>query len=309
MTTGYAPGKVILFGEHAVVYGRPAIAVPVTQVQAQATVTAAPHVTGITLIAQDLGTSYALADAPADDPLRAIVESTLGYLGLRSPPALILTVQSSIPIARGLGSGAAISTAIVRALARHFDRPIGAAEVSALVYQVEKLHHGTPSGIDNSVIAFQQPVFFTRGQPLEFLRIKVPFTLAIADTGVASPTKITVGEVRRAWQARPEWYESLFDQIGDIVRNARRAIESGDIAAIGPLMNANHELLQTIDVSSPELDRLVETARGAGALGAKLCGAGRGGNMVALVSEDTAPQVQNALCDAGAQGVIITRVG
>ena len=308
VATAYASGKVILFGEHAVVYGRPAIAVPVTQVQAQAQVERAPHGQGITIVAADLNRSYRLLDAPRDDPLRAIVLSTMGHIGVGGRQNLTVTVRSTIPIARGLGSGAAVSTAVARALLQHFDRWLSSRAISDLVFEVEKIHHGTPSGIDNTVIAFEKPVYFVKGREMEVFWVRRPFTLLIGDTGVVSPTKDVVGGVRRAYEEAPDRYESLFDEIGAVAEAGRQAIQQGKVEEIGRLMDENHRLLQDLGVSSPELDRLVDAARQAGALGAKLSGAGRGGNMIALVDEQTQPRVSMALLMAGAQGVITTEV-
>ena len=304
MTVAYASGKAILFGEHAVVYGRPAIAVPVTQVQARATVENVGP--GITLVAPDLGRRYLVDQAPADDPLAHAVRITLAHLGLGLDLDLIITVASTIPLARGLGSSAAISAALVRALARLFGRGLPPEEVSALVYETEVIHHGTPSGIDNTVVAYEQPVYFVRGQPIERLRVREPLGLAIADTGIASSTREVVGDVRRAWERDRARYEWLFDGIGEIARRARRAIEEGELEVLGRLMDDNHALLQAIGVSSPELDGLVEAARSAGATGAKLSGAGRGGNMITLVQPGARDRVAEALREAGAVGVILT---
>ena len=308
MTVAYASGKVILFGEHAVVYGRPAIAVPVTQVRAQAMVEGAARGRGIAIVAQDLGQTYSLGQAPPDNPLRQIVVLTLQRLGVGLAHDLTITVSSTIPIARGLGSGAAISTAIVRALSKYFDKELSPRAISDLVYEVEKIHHGTPSGIDNTVIAFERPVYFVKSQTCEALRVKRPFIIIIADTGVQSPTKVAVAEVRRAWEREPSRYDRLFDQMGEVAIRARRAIEEGMIEEMGRLMNENHRLLRLIGVSSPELEELVRAAREAGALGAKLSGAGRGGNMIALVSEETQGAVVRALREAGAKGLTVTEV-
>ncbi len=302
-----APGKVILFGEHAVVYERPAIAVPVTQVRATATAEAASPGDGLTLVASDLGKSISLATAPEDDPLVAAAQLTLAHLSAAEPDA-ILTIHSTIPIASGLGSGAAVSTALVRALASLLGHTLEPAEVSALVFEVEKIHHGTPSGIDNIVVTYEQPVYFVRGRPIERLSVGEPFTLLIGDTGTPSPTKKVVERVRRGWKREPARYDALFDQIGDIADEAYRAIETGDVEALGPLMDENHELLIELGVSSPKLDDLVEAARLTGAMGAKLSGAGRGGNMIALVEEDFAEEVAEALRETGAVRVICTRV-
>lgn len=305
-----APGKIILFGEHAVVYGRPAIAMPVAEVQAKAALQPGDIGAGLRIIAPDLARDYFLTEAKSDDPLAAIIQATLRQLNQTNLPDANLHISSTIPLGRGLGSGAAISTAIVRALAQLFNQPLAPAEVSALVYEVEKLYHGTPSGIDNTVVAFEQPVYFIKGRPLQRMRVKHPLTLVVGDTGIVVPTHTVVGDLRRRWQAEPERYEGYFDEIGVIVNQARVAIEEGRLGpmAIGELMNENQELLETLGVSSPELERLIEAAHQAGALGAKLSGAGWGGNMIALVESSAAAAVAQALREAGAAQVITTEV-
>jgi mevalonate kinase len=307
MIAAAAPGKIILFGEHAVVYGRPAIAAPVTQVSAQVTIM---ETGGDFLIeARDQNRTARLDELADDDPIAAIIRKTLTALGETAAAGATLIIQSTIPIAGGLGSGAAVSTAVARALAAFYKREIDAAAISSLVYEVEKLHHGTPSGIDNTVIAFGKPVYFVRGQPIETFNVPTPFRLAIADTGIHSPTRIAVGDVRAAWQADPAKYESLFDRCGEIARRARTLIESGQPDQLGPLMADNHALLREMGVSCPELDSLVEAALRGGALGAKLSGAGRGGNMIALVTDKTAASVEQALLKAGAKRVFTTVIG
>lgn len=302
-----AMGKVILFGEHAVVYGRPAIAVPVTKLRAIATILPAPAGQGLTLLASDLGTSVSLTTALPDEPLAVAARTALAYLSAPEPDATA-TVSSTIPIASGLGSGAAISTALIRALAGFLGRPLEPAEVSALVFEVEKIHHGTPSGIDNTVVAYEQPVYFVRDQPVERLTVGAPFTLLIGDTGIPSPTRQVVERVYRDWQSDPARCDVLFDQMGDIANEARQAIEAGGVEALGPLMDDNHELLIELGVSSPKLDELVDAARFGGAMGAKLSGAGQGGNMVALVEDETVDEITQALREAGAVRVICTRI-
>jgi mevalonate kinase len=310
MTQATAPGKIILFGEHAVVYGRPAIAAPVTQVQATAVVEPGNQ-PGVYLIAPDLGLDYLLAEAAEADPLATAVRLAQTAANLPELPPLTITVSSTIPIASGLGSGAAIGAALIRALALHWQRPDLATneQVSALTYQVERLLHGTPSGIDNTVVAFNRPVYFRRRQPhnqIETLAVAQPIRLLVADTGVRSSTKVAVDDVRRQWQAEPARLEALFTGCGRIAQAARPAIEEGDLVQLGRLMNENHDLLQQMTVSSTELDLLVAAARQAGALGAKLSGAGRGGNMIALVNATGEEAVRTALYQAAAAGVIST---
>jgi len=305
MIRASAPGKVILFGEHAVVYGRPAIAAPITQVQATAELQAGSE--EFIIHAADLGRQYPLTEAPADDPLAAAVRVTLQQLDVR-PPAGCLSIRSSIPIASGLGSGAAVTVAIIRALSRFLGADLPDSLVSELAYQVEQIHHGTPSGIDNTVVAFGQAVYFARACPVETFQIHTPFRLLIADTGVRTPTKVTVGDVRLAWRARPDHYEELFDQVGEMAVSARVAMESGRVSELGALMNRNQILLEQLGVSSPELEKLIQAARLAGADGAKLSGGGRGGNLIALVQPEKEAAVKQALEAAGAVKVIATRV-
>jgi len=312
LSSACAPGKAILFGEHSVVYGRPAIAVPVSQVRACATVEGTPPGSGLVIDATDLHVCCPLRTASKPEhpayALATTVQHTLQRLGIDIAPDLTLRISSTIPIACGLGSGAAVATATVRALAQHLGHTLSTLEVSQLVYQTEVLHHGTPSGIDNTVIAFEQPIYFVKDQPIQLLAVKRAFWLLIADTGVASPTRIAVADVRRAWQKQAAAFEALFDKIAAIADQAAAAISNGNTAALGPLMNENHELLVRLGVSSPELERLVRAAREAGAQGAKLSGGGRGGNMIAQVSPPETQRVATALKKAGASSVIASCV-
>ncbi len=317
MTIASAPGKVILFGEHAVVYGRPALAVPVTQVHADVEVEDSPA-PGIWVDAPDISLRCEISSLPATHALRTVIESVFRALGISSPPPLHIRITSTIPVASGLGSGAAVSVALIRAMSSAVNRPLPDEQVNALAYETEKLHHGTPSGIDNTVITYAKPVYFIKHPPspgrrgaggeVQTFSVTRPFTLVIADTGVPAPTKESVGDVRKLWQADTSKWEAVFDKVGEIVQSARKAIETGKTDRLGPLMDANHALLQRMTVSSPELDRLVLAAREAGALGAKLSGGGRGGNMLALVEPTDAEHAASALRAAGAKNTIITTI-
>ncbi len=305
-----APGKVILVGEHAVVYGRPAIAVPVTQVRAKATLTAAPRRPpgSLRLTAPAIGLDADWRDLPAEHPLAKAITLTLQATGVSHLPACDLRITSTIPVASGLGSGAAVTVALIRALSNFLGRPLGDETISALAFEVEKIHHGTPSGIDNTVVTHAKPVYFQRDQPMELLRVPQPFRLVIGYTGIASPTALAVADVRKAWLADRNAYEAIFDAIGEIARQARQLIETGQIAALGPLLTQNHEYLRQLDVSSPELDHLVKIALSAGALGAKMSGGGRGGNMIALVTPESETSVAENLQRAGAVSAISTSI-
>ena len=146
------------------------------------------------------------------------------------------------------------------------------------------------------------------GEGLRSFRIAYAFTIVIGDTGIASSTRLTVDDVRVDWQAEPARFEGLFDSVNEIVQAARDAIEGGDVAALGPLMDANQWLLEAMGVSSPELEALCQSARAAGATGAKLSGGGRGGNMIALAPAGSAQTIVAALLATGAVRTIVADV-
>lgn len=307
MTKSSAPGKIILFGEHAVVYGRPALAVPVTQVYADVEIMDADSA-GIWINAPDVNLHAELNTLPSDHPIASVIHN-LFFLSRVSPfPSLNIKITSTIPVASGLGSGAAVTVALTRALSTHINYAMTDEQVNAFAYEIEKLHHGTPSGIDNTVITYAKPVYFVKGQAIETFKVGQPFTIVIGDTGISAPTKESVGDVRKLWEADKAKWEGVFDEVGAVAQNARDSIERGKIKELGALMNQNHTLLQELTVSSPALDKLVSAAHNAGALGAKLSGGGRGGNMIALVESDKAEAVAQSLMDAGAKHAIITQV-
>jgi mevalonate kinase len=308
--TATAPGKIILFGEHAVVYGQPAIAVPVNQVRARTVVNAEPTagIGEVSIQAPDINLNTNLEFLPQDHPIRYAVECVASEIGIKRLPACSIRITSSIPLSSGMGSSAAVSVALIRAFSGFLGQSLPDERISDLAYQVEKLQHGTPSGIDNTVITYAEPVYYQKGYRIERLRINTPITLVIADSGIESPTAETVADVRRDWERDADGYEVLFNRIGEISKEARVMIENGVINSLGPLMDKNHELLQRIGVSSQSLDKLVDAARDSGAMGAKLSGGGRGGNIIALVPEDSTTLIADALKKAGAEKVITTRI-
>jgi mevalonate kinase len=304
IATGQAPGKIILFGEHAVVYGRPAIAAPLHQLRAYANVFEDDE---CVVEAPDIGRRLRVAEATREDPLAQVVRLVCSQVG-RPLPRWRVVVRSQIPVASGLGSGAAVAAAMARALLSGFGVDWPPEQLSALVYEVEKMHHGSPSGVDNTVVVYGRPVWFVRGLPPEPFAVGAPLHLLIADTGIASPTRVVVSDVRAAWESAPSRFEALFDRIGQIAQRARAWIEAGRKAAVGEAMDENHALLNEIGVGSPELDRLCTAARGAGAMGAKLSGGGRGGNMIALARPENLERVEQALLAAGARQVVGTQL-
>jgi mevalonate kinase len=300
-----ACGKIILLGEHAVVYGYPAVALPVRSLRTWAELSEGPSPLRIRAPAVHLDAE--LADLPAGHPIAFCVRHAAQALDVK-PPTGLLTITSDIPVASGLGSGAAVSTAVVRAMALAVRRELSPAEVSAIVFAVEHIYHGTPSGVDNTVIAYEQPIFFRRRQEPEILAIRTAMHILIADSGMPGKTRDAVADVRARWKADPARYEEFFREIGGLVEAGRRHLEAGQTAELGNTMDQCHELLRTIEVATPALDRLVEAARQAGARGAKLSGAGLGGNVVALVDARLLPEVESALLAAGAARVYRTHL-
>lgn len=316
ITTESAPGKVILCGEHAVVYGQPAIALPLPSVRATARIDAATPGTGIVVDAPDVGERWQLT-VDQTHPLATLLRLTFAALNRTAPLDAHISLRSAIPIASGMGSGAALGAALVKAVAAHLGTPLPPADVSRLVYESERFFHGTPSGIDNTVVSYEQAIWFVRGDAsmtpprpptIELIDVGQPFRLVIGDTGVRAPTHLTVGGVRERRQRDPRRYDSLFRAIGALAHTIRSLLAAGDLPALGAALNRNQELLAAIGVSSPELERLISAARAAGALGAKLSGGGGGGIMLALAPASGAATVTQALLDAGSVRILETSV-
>ncbi|MBA3870708.1 MAG: mevalonate kinase [Anaerolineae bacterium] len=306
-----APAKIILLGEHAVVYGQPSLAVPLSALRAYAEIVHLPQNSGLRITAIDLDNQEFTVNShstESDQPLVSAALLLLNDLGCTTLPDANIILRSDIPIASGMGSGAAITTALFRALILLLGKEVSDSHLNDLVYEVEKMHHGTPSGVDNTVIVFEKPIYFMRGKPIERIKIDKPFTLLVADTGIGASTKIAVADVRTLYNSNMIFITRILDSIGELVVVGQQAIENGDYVNLGHTMNENHNLLQKLTVSSPLLDKLVDIARGSGALGAKLSGGGRGGNMIALVSEESAPYIKEQLLDAGAIQVYQTVV-
>ncbi len=302
LSTASAPGKAILLGEHAVVYGKPAIAIPVSQLRVEATVEAFRCPSDEIWIDSPMIRLYKnVRDLPSDHPLRFAVDLTLKECKQKHFSGCMIRINSSLPIGGGMGSGAAVSCALIRSLSNYLEgQPLPAETVNRLAFEVEKIHHGNPSGVDNTVITYEQPIFFRRGSTMEKVVIKEPIHLVIADTGINSATSLMVTGVRKRYEQNKDEYNQLFSSIEDQVKVARAAIETGQIQTLANAMNENHRLLQSMEVSSFALDRLVKNARSAGALAAKLIGAGGGGNMIALCTAETVRQVSQALNSSGA---------
>ena len=303
-----ASGKVILCGEHSVVYGRPAIAAPVSDLRAYAKAEPSKPGSQLRIVMPDLARQTAFQSAPEEDPLAKICDLVLTHLD-QPEPDLVLTITSDLPIGAGMGSGAAVTVAAARALSAFLGAELPPEIISEMTYEVEKIHHGNPSGIDNTVIAWEQPVYFVKNEPPQTFEIQQPFYLIIANSGISGSTREAVTSVRQRWETSTKFYEILFNCIGSIADAAREAVETGQIEMLGTLLDENHKLLRELGVSLPELDQLVDAAREAGARGAKLTGAGQGGNIIALAPENRISAIEAALEEAGAAQIWCTYVG
>jgi len=268
-TSAVAPGKVILLGEHSVVYGRPALAAAIDR---HVEVCVAPHST----FDSSLWRSAGLLPSP-------LVRYASDRLGI-SDWRLAVRATGNLPIGVGLGSSAALSVSLVRALAASADVPLDAATTCQHAYGLERLFHGHPSGVDNTVATYGGLLRFTRGAPLHRV-VTAPLPLVVAIGRAPRATRRAVTALRSRWEADATSYEAIFDRIAALVADAEAAIVDADLRTLGAAMTANHELLRRCGVSTDELDAMVALARAHRAYGAKLTGGGGGGAIIGLCPE------------------------
>jgi hydroxymethylglutaryl-CoA reductase len=294
-------GKIILFGEHAVVYGCRSIAAPVPLAIRARVV---DEDDGVWLVVPRWGVEQPLRSDPKvrhsfEEPAATILEE----LGL-TERSMRIEVYPEIPRAMGLGGSAAVAVAIIRALDRHFELGLSDDEVNDLAFRCEKVAHGTPSGIDNTVATFGQPLLYRKGDPprIDPLVFPEPITFVIGMTGVESLTAKMVARVREGREKNGDVYNTIFKGIDALTLQAIDAIKKMDLPRLGELMNVCQGLLNGLQVSSWELEELIQIARENGALGAKLTGGGGGGSMIALCPDNPA-QVMEAMRAAGYQAM------
>lgn len=308
---GSAAAKIILFGEHAVVYGHPAVAIPLQDVRASAAISIESSISNPVIEAKDLKIVTTLNAVSYPDSISHIMKAIelVKEKVVKLPTAgWRLTVWSKIPIGRGLGSSAATSIAVLRSLIKAMNKILLPQELIKYSFELEKIHHKTPSGIDNTVISLEKPILFRKDKEPSTIKAANIF-FVVGDTGISKKTADIVSQVADARNKNMEHYNHIFNQMGQIAQEGARALKDGDVKKLGKLMDENQLLLKRIDVSSPVLDELIFAAKTRGAFGAKLCGAGRGGCMVAVVKDARMAQdVADVLLKAGAARSFITKL-
>lgn len=305
--TGRAHGKVILLGEHTVVYGMPAIAIPATGLKVEAVLhtssasaSAQPPSAPLSRSAETTESRFVCgADTiPAESGAAAATAAALRRWDPRADRVEV-RIRSGVPSARGLGSSAAAAAAAVRAVADRYGIPLDERSLYSLVQVGEKVAHGRASGVDAAAAIARGPIRFDAGiaRPI---RSAVDAVLVVADSGAAGSTRAAVGSVRAVLDGDHANARRILTSAGRLVEAAIADLAAGQMSALGLRLNAFHGLLRELGVSTPQLDRLVEAALQAGALGAKPTGGGLGGCLLALTEPQRTSTVREALVAAGA---------
>jgi len=319
VASAVAPAKLILMGEHFVVYGCPAIAIPVPGLELQATLRYEPESFQFSDSGICSSSSEILRDSTNGSSgirprthLQSCVHISARHFGM-DPERLHVEVCSSIPVGSGLGSSAAVSVAVARAVAGLVDG-LDSAELSASIRKIsieaETLAHGKPSGIDTEVCITQRAVRFVKGSEPDVVRWgRSPrIGLVLMNTGVPSSTSHMVARASKYIQRNSAGFERLRKEYIKDLEKTCAALEEGDYKALGVLADRQHERLRILEVSSPELEKLVITARALGANGAKLSGAGGGGVAFAVCEGGEEERLGEKLRAEGIDVVKSTRI-
>lgn len=317
MATGSGFGKVILFGEHFVVYGLPAIASAiadstVAEVTRSADRKGRAGGAGAGVFVME-GNGWTLFDARPETPgykaekaeeQKKSIELMLAFLKVDTKKTpLEIRLGGGLKAASGVGASAASCAAIARGLSGLLGLNLSDAQVNEVAHEGEKGYHGTPSGIDDTAATYGGLFMFRKAQPkniVELILATKPLDIVMGNTGMTASTSEVVAGVRERKANDPQKFDRIFKDAERLVVLSRKALEAGDTQLIGRLMNQNHGLLRDIGVSNDKLEALVEIARKEGAPGAKITGTGRGGYMVALTpGKELQERVAKAMEKAG----------
>ena len=303
-----APAKIILFGEHFVVYGEPAIVLAIDR-RAYATVDfnddKSLQVKSSNLKLKGFFKDGMFKVEQGDarearsrfEPVRLAVEKVLAKYGANV--GLNVEINSTVPVAAGLGSSAAVVAAVTAGVGALLKVKMSKEDVFAIALEAEKTVHGTPSGVDPAIATYGGSILFQTDTGFKPLEVKAQIPLVIGDTGVERFTRIQVEKVRKIAENYPQVMEPLRKAAREIVLRGIDALKENDLDTLGELMNINQALLYGIGVSDESLEWLINAARKGGALGAKLTGAGGGGCMIALANDEKLGTVQDAIMRAG----------
>ncbi len=305
--TASAPAKVILFGEHFVVYGEPAVVMAIDK-RAYATVKLRKdqkiHVGSVDMRISGIfkGAKFQAEKGGAKaqaklEPVKNAVQQVLAAVNKKA--GLDVAISSDIPVSAGLGSSAAVAASTIVATSHLLGTELPRDQIFRLAYETERLVHGTPSGIDPAIATYGGTMQFQKGKDFEALKVEAKVPLVIGNTEVERSTGELVATVRRMREKHRYIIEPVMRTGGRVALMAVEALKKGDLESVGDMMNINHGLLCAVGVSHQALERLVYAARESGALGAKLTGGGGGGCMVALAEEKKLNRVTTAIVQAG----------
>ena len=286
-----APGKIILAGEHFVVLGAPAVAMAI-DLFSEARVTS-KNGSGVEVNAdiplRFLGgkSLHPVIPNPREllRPLQLAAEATLKHIGIRDR-RLQVNVECEMPVAAGLGSSASATVAIISAVATSKRTELSRDEIFKLAFVPENYLHGKPSGVDQATCIYGGMIQFDRPFNVRTVPLKKEPVILVCDTGVHRATRTLVGGVVKRSQRDKSHFQDYIAKVREISTGVAKSLRAGDDEGLGTLMYQNHDLLRKIGVSHPKLDRLVDVARRAGALGAKLTGAGGGGCIIVLAASN-----------------------
>lgn len=301
---GRAHAKVIVLGEHAVVYGAPALALPVPQLTVTARARWTPDGGGAAAVSFSMaGPPVRPMAGPACEGLRLLAEQFTARFGAgggaRRGGCVEVVIDGGVPHGRGLGSSAAYARAVVMALADLHAVKVDEDEVFALVQTAENVAHGRSSGVDARAVGARGPLLFTAGRVQE-VGVAGEGVFVVADSGQVGRTKDAVTLLREGFSRSPEAREQFVERATGLTGQARDALAAGRLADLGATLTSYHDLLAAAGLSTPVIDRLVGAAHEAGSLGAKITGGGLGGCMIALARPEDAPHLTRHLHHAGA---------
>jgi len=306
--TASAPAKVILFGEHFVVYGEPAIVLAIdkrvyAKVEPRQDKRLHLHSANLNLAGYFEDGFFQVEQGSAKeakskfDPLKLVVENVLEIYG--EDVGLDIEVDSAVPVAAGLGTSAAVAVALTAAVGSLLKVKVSKEAILRISYEAEKIVHSTPSEIDPTISTFGGALLFQTDTGFKPLDVKADVPLVIGYTGVQRSARAQVAKVQNTKKKYSGVIDHMMKAAREIVLKALDALRDGDLEALGDLMNINHALLYGLGVSDESLEWLINAARKAGALGAKLTGAGGGGCMVALAENERLEQVSEAIQRSG----------